>query len=314
MEVANLPSEDESSGSVSKRLLQGRPLPAILVDNQPSSRYPNFRPHQRRSSMKGSLKDRDTPCDSGVLFSSPEGDPPNHMSMTSKSSVQSGSKFTGSSRTKKKKRPPGNQVSSTSSGVSSGRASEMLHHKPPHRSDETPITCVTVGRVLNSGIDLPWSPGLFTDKQLAVAYHAHHENRLHGAKQQVQRHITMLLGHVFIKLTTAAGLSNCAQSSSSGSQPKVHCPCGDPDGLGLWTWDSSHSYTDQISIRTTVSNRGFYCQRGAIGQAIAKGFQGDRLVCNYRVSAFCGSCQGSTGIHYISVNHSWSWSECILEV
>ena len=151
MEVASLPSEDDAAaGGVTKHLLQGRPLPAILVDNHPGSRYPSFRPHQRRSSQqKGLASHRDgasTPCDSGVSFSSPEGDPPHHASLTSKSSMRSGSKTalaggagTGTSPKKKRKKrgpagaPPAGLMSSTSSGVSSLLTNEQLHKRSPHR-------------------------------------------------------------------------------------------------------------------------------------------------------------------------------------
>ncbi|XP_070191330.1 uncharacterized protein [Littorina saxatilis] len=174
MEVTSLPSQDEASGRATKRLLQGRPLPGILVDErQPphhphtpnshlANRYPGFRPHQRRpSQQKGD--GTSTPCESGVSFSSPEGDPPLHASTTSKAStVRSGTKLARSPKTKtRKRRPPGSVsvagggfgagggggaaaaaaasavpaglMSSTSSGVSSGRTSEQIHRKAPHR-------------------------------------------------------------------------------------------------------------------------------------------------------------------------------------
>ncbi|XP_076467206.1 uncharacterized protein LOC143298274 [Babylonia areolata] len=174
MQVANLPSDNSrASGHVTKRLLQGRPLPAILVDNHPGPRYPTFRPHQRRLSQQkgGSGAGREgasTPCDSGVSFSSMEGDPLSHL-LPGPASGKSSQPIaiTKMGRPKKKRHTPvappststgtapatvsgpgalgsstapsvgtgpgggggAGLMSSTSSGVSSGRTSEQLHRK-----------------------------------------------------------------------------------------------------------------------------------------------------------------------------------------
>ena len=173
MEVASLRSEDDPApGGVTKRILQGRPLPAILVDNHQGSRYPSFRPHQRRPSLQkgvsGGREGASTPCDSGVSFSSPEGDPPHHASTTSKSSVRSNPRGggpgagLGTSPKKRKRRarpaaplPPG-LLSSTSSGVSSGRASEPPHSKSQHRVGSVWTDTVdrhSVGSVWTDAVD-----------------------------------------------------------------------------------------------------------------------------------------------------------------
>ncbi|KAL8595362.1 hypothetical protein ACOMHN_020115 [Nucella lapillus] len=154
MEVASLPAEEgpvsaSAQGShhgvsTSKRLLQGRPLPAILVDeNHPSPRYPTFRPHQRRLSQQKGVVGKGggegggvdgpqppplpsstySPRDSGVSFGSPEGDL--HPPFKTSTSSYGLSHNTKTSRNRNKKSRRGVPVA-TPAGASASLAAGAL--------------------------------------------------------------------------------------------------------------------------------------------------------------------------------------------
>lgn len=127
MEVVNLPSDKDSSGNVTKNLLQGRQLPTVLMDTHPdASSYSCFRPPQPRHSLKYSnLKETDsTDHVSGILFS-PLANDPSCQLVDDKLPDNNRSK----SRSQKIKRHPSSilQLSSSSPAVTS-HTSEQTYH------------------------------------------------------------------------------------------------------------------------------------------------------------------------------------------